>query len=198
MSNLAESLLWSFADYLAYEQRGDIRHEYVAGHIYAMAGASEAHNRIAGNLYFHLRAAARGGTCGVFIADMKVRVEAHDVCYYPDVAVVCDPSDTDAYVKRRPCLLAEVLSPSTQTTDLREKWLAYRVIPGLAYYLVVAADRRRVQVHRRGPDGDWGVALLGPDETLEVRCGDLVANINLDLIYEDVAVPAANEAAGWD
>lgn len=198
MSTLAQSLVLNFADYLAYEQRGDVRHEYVAGRIYAMAGGSEAHNRIALNVGFHLRAAARGGTCGVFIADMKVRVEAHDVCYYPDVAVVCDPSDTDAYVKRRPCLLAEVLSPSTQTTDLREKWLAYRVIPGLAYYLVVSADRRRVQVHHHSPGGDWEVALLGPDETLEIRCGGLVANINLDLIYEDVAVPAANEAAGWD
>jgi Uma2 family endonuclease len=189
VSNLAQSLPLSFADYLAYEQRGDIRHEYVAGYAYAMAGASEAHNRIAGNLYFHLRAAARGGSCGVFIADMKVRIDAHDVCYYPDVAVVCDPADSDAYIKRRPCLLVEVLSPSTQTIDLREKWLAYRVIPGLAYYLVVSADSRHVQVHRRGAGGDWEVALLGPDETLEIRCGGLVVNINLDLIYEDVAVP---------
>ena len=198
MSTLARSLVLNFADYLGYEQRGDVRHEYVAGHLYAMAGGSETHNRIALNVGFHLRAVARGGTCGVFIADMKVRVDTQDVCYYPDVAVVCDPSDTDAYVKRHPCLLAEVLSPSTQTIDLREKWLAYRVIPGLAYYLVVSADRRRVQVHRRGPGGDWEVALLGPDETLEIRCGDLVANLNLDLIYEDVAVPAANEATGWD
>jgi len=197
MSNLAQSPLFSFVDYLAYEERGDIRHEYVAGHIYAMAGGSEAHNRIALNVGLHLRTAARGGHCGVFIADMKVRGDTHDVCYYPDVAVVCDPTDTDAYVKRRPCLLAEVLSRSTQTTDLREKWLAYRVIPGLAYYLVVSADHRRVQVHRRGPGGDWEVALLGPDETLEIRCGGLAVDLSLDLIYEDVALSAVGDAAGW-
>jgi Uma2 family endonuclease len=198
MNNLAQSLPLSFADYLRYEDRGTTRHEYVAGHLYTMAGGSEAHNRIALNVGFHLRAAARGGSCGVFIADMKVRVDAYDVCYYPDVAVVCDPTDTDAYIKRRPCLLVEVLSLSTQTTDLREKWLAYRAIPGLAYYLVVAADRRRVQIHRRGTSGDWEVALLGANETLEIRCGGLAVDLTLDLIYEDLALSTANDGAGWD
>lgn len=69
-------------EYFVGEQQSDIRHEYIAGQVFAMAGASETHNRIAGNLFFHLRAASRGMPCGVFIGDMKIRVAAHDAFYY--------------------------------------------------------------------------------------------------------------------
>jgi len=76
-------------EYLVGEQQSDIRHEYIAGQVFAMAGASETHNRLSLNLAFHLRAGARGTPCGVFIGDMKVRVAAHDAFYYPDVLQTC-------------------------------------------------------------------------------------------------------------
>ena len=82
--------------YLQGELSSDIRHEYVAGQVFAMAGAGEAHNRIAGNLFFHLRSATRGTPCGVFISGMKVRVKAHEAFYYPDVLLTCDPDDRES------------------------------------------------------------------------------------------------------
>ena len=151
----AQSFTIDVDDYLHGEQESPIRHEYIAGQVYAMAGADEAHNRIAGNLFFHLRAATRGTTCAVFISDMKVRVAAHEAFYYRDVLLTCDPTDRESLYKGAPCLIAEVLSPYTEMTDRREKLLAYRTLPSLRYYLLVAQDRRLVEVYRREGDCGW-------------------------------------------
>ncbi len=77
-------------DYLQGELAGDIRHEYVAGQVFAMAGAGEAHNRISLNIAFHLRAATCGTPCDIFISDMKVRVAAHEAF------LTCDPYDRES------------------------------------------------------------------------------------------------------
>ena len=115
-------------DYLAGEQDSDIRHEYVDGEVYAMAVAVESHNLIAGNVFARLRNLVRGGPCRVFISDMKLQGAAWDAFYYPDVMVVCDPSDTQTHFKRSPSLVVEVLSPATESIDRREKMLAYRTL----------------------------------------------------------------------
>jgi len=101
MSSLRQPRPLSFEGYLELEHRSDTKHEFVAGYIYAMTGAGEAHNRISLNIGFQLRAAARGGPCGVYMADMKMRVEEQDRCYYPDVSVVCDPADDDVQPHQR-------------------------------------------------------------------------------------------------
>jgi Uma2 family endonuclease len=91
-------------DYLAGEKLAEVRHEFVAGCVYAMAGASEEHNLVSGNMFASLHTHLRGKRCRVFSADMKVRlcVSANDIFYYPDVMVACDPRDTDRYFKRFP------------------------------------------------------------------------------------------------
>ncbi len=121
MSQTALSLPVDIDAYLQGELSSDTRHEYVAGQVFAMAGAGEAHNRIAGNLFFHLRSATRGTPCGVFISDMKVRVKAHEAFDYPDVLLTCDPDDRESLYKTAPCLIAEVLSPSTEVIERRAK-----------------------------------------------------------------------------
>lgn len=173
-------------EYLEGELQSDIRHEYVAGQVYAMAGAGEKHNRISLNVAFHLRAAARGKPCGVFISDMKVRVEQSDAFYYPDVMVACDPQDTESFYKRSPCLIVEVLSPSTEAVDRREKFFSYRSLPSLRHYLLVSQDQRRVEWHSRGEGGGWLFALLENTGTMEIPCEGLQAVFSLDDIYEDV------------
>ena len=178
----------SIEDYLRGEQSSDIRHEYVAGQVFAMAGAGEAHNRIAGNLFFHLRAATRGTPCGVFISDMKVRVEAHDSFYYPDVMLGCDPADSEPLYKRAPCLIAEVLSPSTEIIDRREKLIAYRALASLRYYLLVSQDRRLVEIYRRDADGGWRYEIV-EDGALNFDCADLELGFTIADLYEDVALP---------
>ena len=154
-----------------------------------MAGAGEVHNRLSLNIAFHLRAATRGTPCGVFISDMKVRVAAHDAFYYPDVLLTCDPQDRESLYKVAPCLIAEVLSPSTEVIDRREKLIAYRTLDALRYYLLVAQDRRRVELYRRTADGGWRHEIID-DGTLVFDCADLHLGFSLADIYEDVVLTA--------
>jgi Uma2 family endonuclease len=176
MNQPAQTLAIDVDAYLEGEQHSDIRHEYVAGQVFAMAGADEAHNRISGNLFFHLRAATRGTPCGVFISDMKVRVRSHEGFYYPDVLLTCDPSDSESLYKSAPCLIAEVLSPGTELIDRREKLIAYRSLPSLTDYLLIAKDRRRVERYQRSPDGHWTHQIV-EDGTLGFTCADLHLSI---------------------
>src|SRR5437016_5565488 len=106
----------SVEDYLASEEGSEIKHEYLGGTLYAMAGASKAHNEIAGNIYAGLRSALRTGPCRVFIVDVKVRLKImdEDVFYYPDVVIGCDARDTHAHYVRFPRVIFEVLSKSTE------------------------------------------------------------------------------------
>lgn len=175
-------------DYLCGEQDSSIRHEYVAGQTYAMAGAGVAHNRVSLNLAFHLRAATRGTPCAVFISDMKVRVAAHEAFYYPDVLLCCEPGEREALYQTAPCLIAEVLSPSTEAIDRREKLIAYRTLSSLRYYLLLEQDRRRVEVHARDADGGWR-HTIHEDGALTLDCGGMALGVTLDEIYEDVIGP---------
>jgi Uma2 family endonuclease len=173
-------------EYLAGELQSEIRHEYINGEVFAMAGASETHNRIALNIAFYLRAAARGGPCGVFINDMKLRIRGGERFYYPDIALCCDRSDREAYYKDRPCLIAEVLSSSTAKTDRREKWLVYREIPQLRYYLLVNSERPEVEYFRRAEEGGWELGRLEPGEVLKVECEGYRAELRFEELFEDV------------
>ena len=173
-------------DYLALESQASVKHEYVDGEIYAMSGASERHNRIAGNAFFHFRGATRGGPCGVYISDMKLRIQAQNSFYYPDVMVACDPDDQHPQYKTAPCILVEVLSPSTAGIDRREKWHAYRALDSLTAYLLVDTDRRRVEFFQRDDTGAWRQGVLEEDEVVTFRCGSLGVPLSLDDLYEDV------------
>ncbi len=175
-------------EYLLAEQSRDIRHEYVAGELFAMAGAGEVHNRIAGNLFFHIRSATRGTPCGVFISDMKVRVESHDAFYYPDVLLTCDPEDGASLYKSAPCFIAEVLSPSTEIIDRREKLIAYRTLDALRYYLLVSQTSRRVECYEREESGVWRHRILEQDGELRFDCGDQRLTLTLADLYEDVVM----------
>lgn len=137
-------------DYLDGEQDGQVRHEYVDGEVYAMVGASDRHVLIAGNLF----AAIHTGLperCQAFISDMKVRirVDEKDIFYYPDILVSCDSRDRETYYRQDPCLVIEVLSPSTERTDRFEKLMFYRHLDRLEEYVLVSQDYRQVEIYRR-------------------------------------------------
>ena len=127
-------------DYLEGEQHTDIKHEYLGGQILAMGGASDRHGLIGLSLAALLHPHARSKACQLFMGDMKVRVD-HDgdsYFYYPDLLLSCNPADKEhAYYRRHPCLLVEVLSPTTERIDTREKLLAYRLLPSLREYLLL-------------------------------------------------------------
>lgn len=175
-------------NYLAFELTATIRHEYKDGYIYAMAGASERHNRISLNVGFQLRSAARGGQCGVFMSDMKLKIAQHNAYYYPDVLLVCDTEDKQEYYKERPCLITEVLSTSTAKIDRREKLLAYLSLPSLRYYLLIDANKKRCEYYVRDSHNEWQTALLEENEELVISCENYQTVLKLNDIYEDVLI----------
>ncbi len=175
-------------DYLRVEEAAAVKHEFVAGRVHAMAGASERHNRIALNIAFHLRAATRGRACRAFMADMKLRLDEGPVFYYPDAMLVCDPADDHPTYKRAPCLIAEVLSPATGAIDQREKWSAYRKLPSLRYYLLVDSERLWARAFFRDAQGNWLEQALERDDALEVACDGTRLRLTLDDLYEDTGL----------
>lgn len=176
------------AGYLRREEAATGKHELVDGEIFAMAGASERHNRIAGNIFFHLRSATRGKTCRAFMADMKLRLASGSTYYYPDAMLVCDPADDHPIYKQSPCLLAEVLSPATASIDVREKLAAYRSLASLRYYLLVDSERLWAKVYFRDEHGAWFEQELSPEDRLDVACGDARLALSLDDLYEDTGL----------
>lgn len=161
-----------------------IKHEYVLGQVYALAGASENHNRIAANVLAALLPAARAVRCRVVGSDQKLQ-PGNDLYYDPHVQVLCDPTDDDALIKRRPCVIVEVSSDRTEATDRREKLLVYRGISSLLVYLIVAQDRREVTVHFRDAAGTWQTRQAQGQDSIPIAC---LGNheLGLDAIYQDV------------
>ena len=171
----------TIAEYLKLEESATVRHEYVSGEIFAMVGATKRHNRIIGNISGHLWEAARGGACRVYSESVKLRV-ADDVIYYPDVMVACGPEGDDPLVEDDACLVVEVVSPSTETIDPREKLAAYKRMSGLEAYLIVSQDRKWVERHFRTESGTWRRADLVDEGSSPVPCPE--TTLTLDEIYE--------------
>ena len=183
-------------EFLAMENASPTKHEYVRGEVFAMSGVSDAHNDVAGNVYTHLRAHLRGKPCRAYITDVKLRVEAADAFFYPDVFVTCDARDLDdPLVKRSAVLIVEVLSPSTAEYDRGDKFADYRRLPELREYVLVDARARRVEVFRRNAAGRWERDWLGSADTLALESIELA--LPVAELYEDTRVPepAARPAA---
>lgn len=183
------------AAYLQAERASTVKHEYVAGVVFAMAGASKTHGTLAGNAFFALRAHLRGGACRVWMADMKVRVAAASAYYYPDVVVSCDPRDLAPEAPQdyleAPQLIVEVMSPATEAIDRREKWLAYRQLESLQEYVLIDQGRRWVEVFRRTPAG-WTQAVYTDAEVVALASVGLALPL-VELYAESgVGEPAAS------
>jgi Uma2 family endonuclease len=180
-------------EYFQFEERSPIKHEYVAGEVYAMSGATARHNLIAGAIFAKLFSVVDDGPCRVFMSGMRLEA-AGDRYYYPDVVAICTPIAELDIVARDPCVVVEVTSPSTARIDRGEKLEAYRRIPALRAYLVVDHRRRRVERHWRDtPDGEWlQKEITGDAETpIPVPCLDV--DLTLGGIYRRVALPAVHE-----
>ncbi len=172
----------SIEEYLELERESTVRHEYVAGEIHAMTGATRRHNRVIQNVSGLLWSVARGGPCRVSTETVKVRIR-DEAAYYPDVMVACGEEPDDPYVESEPCLLVEVVSPSSEAIDHREKLAAYKSIPTLRAYLIVSQERRWVERHFRGEDGIWRRADLVDEGRIPVPCPP-GAQLTLDEVYE--------------
>ena len=180
-----EPVPMSLEEYFAFERRAESRHEFVEGFVYAMSGATKRHNRIVGNTFHRFRGAERGTGCRAYVE--AVMLHLGDRVYYPDVMVSCGPPSDDPYVEEAPTVLVEVLSESTWHIDRREKRSAYRAIPRLAAYLIVAQDERYVHRHWRDGEGEWRYEVL--EGSGEIPLPGLGITLTLDDIYEGVDFP---------
>lgn len=184
----------SVDEYLEYEEQSQSRHEYVRGQLFAMAGATDAHNIIAGNLHAALHGYLAGSGCKVYIHDMKVRVEEADCFYYPDIMVTCEPFQSRSVFKAMPILIIEVLSKSTRQIDKREKLLAYRELPTLKYYVLVHQNRCRIEFYMRTGSDEWTLTTLQKSDALTL---DILPKKPFEMAvssgYAEVDVPSTVE-----
>jgi Uma2 family endonuclease len=171
-------------DYLQWEDDQEKKHEYVDGHIYAMAGATENHVDITTNLTVILANHLRGKNCKLFPADMKLNIATKNIYYYPDLFVTCDEGDRfNKKQKEYPCLIIEVLSESTEAKDRGVKFANYQTIQSLQEYVLISQWEQRVEVFRRN-DKFWVLQTYTAGEIIELSSIDL--QISVEDIYEDV------------
>ena len=190
MASAAKKTSITPEQYLARERLATYKSEYRHGQVYAMSGASRPHCMIAANLSRHIGNQVADRGCGVFIADMRVRIPATGSYNYPDLVVVCEEPRMEDRVfdtLLNPAVLVEILSPSTEHLDRGVKLDEYRQIDTLRDYVLVAQDRVRVEHHRR--EGDrWPLTILeGPGAVL--RLPSVGAEVPLRDIYARVPMP---------
>ncbi|MDB9419884.1 Uma2 family endonuclease [Microcystis aeruginosa] len=177
-------------EYLQFEEKSPIKHEYIDGQIYAMAGTTDTHNIIGLNFTFIIRNHLRGSDCRVYFADVKVRLEKRNHFYYPDIIVTCDDRDREtATYKRFPKLIIEVLSDSTEAFDRGDKFNDYQTLESLQEYVLVNSKHQRVETFRRGEQGLW-ILQTYQEESFSLQSINLTASFR-DL-YEDVTLETVN------
>lgn len=173
-------------EYLDWEATQDVKHEYLDGEVFAMTGGTIAHNLISGNFYALLKSHLRGKGCRAFIADVKVQVSERGAYFYPDVMVSCDERDRPAVnLIQHPCLIVEVLSPTTEAFDRGEKFRRYRQLSSLQEYVLIDANQVSVDRFRRLSETHWELQSFAAEETLELTSIDWQGAIAL--LYEDVS-----------
>lgn len=181
----------SIADYIENEKISDVRHEYIDGEVFAMAGTSKSHNRIIRNLLNKLQSKLNEEDSEAFFVDIKVFVEKFNRFYYPDLLIVCGEDTESEYYTTKPKLIVEVLSPSTSLTDRREKMFVYKEIESLEEYVLIEQDKIYAEIYRRRECGDlWDWIEYFPEEEIEF------ASVNFKMlmseIYEGVELPEKN------
>jgi Uma2 family endonuclease len=171
-------------EYLSGERVAEQKHEYLAGAVYAMAGTTRDHERIAINICGELRAQLRGRPCEVFASNIKVRInkDASHFFYYPDVTVDCGRAAGDSLFAEEPRVIFEILSPETERIDRVEKLYNYQTLPSLLVYVLADQSRLAVTVNRRNND-EWTVELLTKKEDV-LRLPEIECALPLTTIYE--------------
>ena len=172
-------------EYLEFEERSTTRHEYINGVVHAMCGASLAHNRIVTRLHLALEKRLGGGPCEIFLQDLKLKVEsdADNLFYYPDVMVSCDRGGWREQWLLNPRLVIEVLSPSTQHIDRREKPTTYRRLSSVEEYVIAAQSSWHFTIYRRA--GNWVPEVVeGPEAVAEFH--SLGVSIPLAEVYRGI------------
>jgi Uma2 family endonuclease len=184
---------YSYADYVAHDEASNVKHEYLDGEIYGLAGGTPDHAALAMSLGAALLERVRDRPCRVFSSDLRVRVLATGLATYPDVTVVCGPLERDPESRStvvNPTLVAEVLSDGTEDYDRGEKLAHYKRIPSLRECVLVSHREPRIDVWRRGAAGDWQPETAGRGDRL------LLASLDCEIAVDDVYRGALEDPGG--
>jgi Uma2 family endonuclease len=171
MSASASHGRYTLEDYLGVEEMSSVRHEFADGQIFAMAGGTPEHAALSASALVLLGSKLRGGHCRPYSADLRIRVLATGLATYPDAAVICgevarDPTSPTHVTN--PSVIVEVLSPSTEEYDRGEKRAHYQQIETLKEYVLIAQDRRRVEVFVRTSAGAWEHRVHASGDAVEL------------------------------
>jgi len=172
----------------------DVKHEYIDGRVYAMAGGTLAHGYIADNALVALRSALGNRACRAYRADVVARLSPTKYTY-PDVVVTCDEHDRPTTTLREihaPRVVIEVLSESTEAYDKGEKFSYYRACPAVQEYVLVATRYQLVEVYRRTREGWTGYAVYGPSDEVDLTSIDV--RLPVAVLYELTDVPETLDA----
>ena len=180
-------------DYLDLEEDSGLRHEFYQGTIFAMAGASQVHNRIAFNLTLSLGIKMEGKSCDIFGSDQRVHIPSNSLYTYPDLIIVCDPpvmSGEENMSMTNPSVIVEVLSPTTKDYDRVTKFRLYRDIPSFQEYILIDSRSVLAEHHYKNSDGQWICQTPGQfTDSLAIKTVDV--SVLLSDIYKGTGLPGA-------
>lgn len=180
---------FTYAEYLQYEQDSDRKHEWLDGHVSAMAGGTAEHAALTAELGFVLRRAVDPARCRTYSSDLRVRVEATGLSTYPDLSVVCGPlrfDTTDKLALVNPTVLVEVLSPSTEAYDRGQKWAHYQQIPSLRAYLLADPVQARLELYERSDGQEFSYRAAAAGQRLALQA--LGIELEVHAIYTAASV----------
>jgi Uma2 family endonuclease len=188
--NLNVGTQLQYADYLALEASSNVKHEFLGGQIYAMAGGTPDHTALAAAASGLLFGQLRGGNCRAYDANLRVRTPS-GLSTYPDVTVICGPSERhedDPQAVTNPALIIEVLSRSTEDYDEGDKFAHYKTITSLKQYVLVSHRDRSLKVWTRENDNRWRSAIVREGAPAELLVG---ARLDVHELYEAASEPRA-------
>lgn len=190
MSVPTHAISYTYSEYLALEASSNVKHEFLGGQIYAMAGGTPEHAALASAANGLLFAQLRGGNCRTYDSDLRVRTRS-GLSTYPDVTVICGPSErdaVDAQAVTNPTLIIEVLSRSTEDYDAGDKFEHYKTLPSLRQYVLVSHREHSLDVWTREEDGAWQRRLVREGESAQLVIG---ARLDVRELYAAAAEPSA-------
>ena len=170
----------SVEDYLEGEKISDVKHELIAGEVYAMSGVSKNHERIFRNLYLNIGNHLATSSCDIYSSDMKVRVANN--FFYPDLMVVCDETTDHDYYTDTPIIIVEILSPSTRRRDRTLKREQYLTLPSLQEYVLIEQDSVDIEVIRRNNHWQSSHYFMGDQVTFD----SIGLSLPVETIYQRV------------
>ncbi len=180
------------AEYLDWEEKQELRYEYLNGEVYAMTGGTVNHGRIAANLIAMLIPHLRRGRCRVQTSDVKVQIAESNDYIYPDVSVTCDDRDkTATKFIAHPCLIVEVLSPGTAAYDRRDKFNLYRRSESLQDYVLVDTQKIEIDIYSKNDRGRWEIMSYVAGDSIELTSINLTFPI--EQVFEDIIFDAEPE-----